>query len=68
MVSYQRWTSICYEVARQKGASLEGSGTQDENQALISLIAEVWNDRKDEISSSTVAESRRIAQAEITVA
>lgn len=67
MVSYQRWTSIAYEVARQKGATLEGPGTQDENQALVSLIAEVWNERKDEISTSTVAEARNVARQEIEV-
>lgn len=68
MVSYQRWTSICYEVARQKGAQLEGPGTQGENQALVSLIAEIWNERKPEISTATVAEARRIAEAEVVVA
>lgn len=67
MVSYQRWTSIGYEVARQKGATLEGAGTQEENQELVSLLAEVWNDRKDEIATSTVAEARDIARREIAV-
>lgn len=67
MVSYQRWTSVCYEVARSKGARLEGQGTQQENQALISLIAEVWNERKDELSTATVSEARSVAQTEIQV-
>lgn len=67
MVSYQRWTSVCYEVARQKGATLEGPGTQDENRALVSVIAEIWNERKDELSTATVSEARNIARQEVEV-
>lgn len=67
MVSYQRFTSICYEVARQKGASLEGEGTQQENRDLVSVIADIWNDRKDELAAATIAEARKIARQEIEV-
>jgi len=67
MVSYQRWTSIAYDVAKAKGAQLEGSGTQQTNQNLVSVIAEVWNERKSEISTATVAEAKSIARNEISV-
>lgn len=67
MVTYQKWTSICYEVARQKGASLEGPGTQSENQSLVSVIAEIWNDRKDDLDTATVSEARTIARQEVHV-
>jgi hypothetical protein len=67
MVSYQRWTSVAYEVAKSKGANLEGTGTQTNNQDLIRVISEVWNDRKGELSTATVAEARDIARQEVTV-
>lgn len=67
MVTYQRWTSVCYEVARQKGATLEGPGTQEENRTLISVIAEIWNERKQELETATLAEARTVARQEITV-
>lgn len=67
MVSYQRWTSICYDVARSKGAELDGSGTQSNNQDLVSVIAEVWNERKEEISTATVSEAETIARNEVNV-
>lgn len=67
MVSYQKWTSICYDVANEKGAELTGPGTQGTNQTLVSLIAEVWNDRKAELNTATVAEAQNVARQEITV-
>lgn len=67
MVSYQRWTSICYEVAREKGAQLSGEGTQQENQNLVSVIAEIWNDRKETLNTATVTEAKELAQREISV-
>lgn len=67
MVSYQKWTSICFEVARQKGASLQGPGTQEQNQMLVSVVASIWNQRKEDLQTATVAEARSIAQSEISV-
>lgn len=67
MVSYQRWTAVAYEVAKSKGANLEGTGTQSNNQSLIKVVSQVWNDRKDELSHATVAEARDIARQEVNV-
>jgi hypothetical protein len=67
MVSYQKWTAVCYETAKDKGASLEGPGTQGNNQALISAISDIWNDRKETLSVATEAEAKRIAEQEIIV-
>ena len=67
MVSYQKWTSIAYEVARQKGAQIDGEGTQQTNQQLVSVIADVWNDRKEDLSTATVSEARTIARQELSV-
>jgi hypothetical protein len=67
MVSYQKWTAIGYEVARSKGANLEGTGTQSANQELVSVLADIWNDRKSDLSTATVAEARNIARSEISI-
>lgn len=67
MVSYQKWTKVAYNVAERKGADITGLGTQENNQVLVSVIAEVWNERKDELDSATVAEARTIAEQEIEI-
>ena len=67
MVSYQKWTAVCYETALEKGASLEGKGTQANNQALISTISDIWNDRKATLSVATEAEAKRIAEEELII-
>ena len=67
MVSYQKFTSICYDVAREKGANLEGTGTQSTNQELVSIIASIWNDRNPDLSTATVSEAKTIARQEITI-
>jgi hypothetical protein len=68
MVSYQTWTSIGHDVAKSKGAVLTGSGTQRTNQELISVLADVWQDRKEELSTATRSEARAIAEEEVNVA
>lgn len=61
MVSYQRWTSIAFQEARSQG--MENS--QQNNQELVSIVAEIWQDRKRELSAATIAEAEEIAAAEI---
>lgn len=63
MVSYQKWTSVAFEVARSKGMQ----SSQENSQDLVSVLAAVWRDRKDELSTATVAEARNIAESEIHV-
>lgn len=63
MVSYQRWTEVAFRVARSKG--MESS--QENSQALISVVAEVWNDRKSELNTATVSEAESVARQEIDV-
>jgi len=67
MVSYQTWTAIAYQEAVRKGAELEGEGTARSNRELLSIIAEVWQDRKDELSTMTRTEAREVADNEISV-
>jgi hypothetical protein len=72
MVSYETWTSIAFEVARQRGASF--STTQSEIQSgdsptaqAISVFAEIWNDRKPELQQASESEARQIAEEEVQV-
>jgi hypothetical protein len=67
MVSYQTWTAIAYEAAKAQGATLEGPQTASTNRELLSVIAEIWTDRKDELSTATRTEAREIADQEISV-
>lgn len=64
MVSYQKWTQIAFEVARSKGMV----SSQENSQDLISVAADIWQERKDELSACTVANARQIAESEIAVA
>lgn len=63
MVTYQRWTAIAFSEARSQG--MESS--QENSQELISVVADVWNDRKDELKTATIAEAEKIAAEEISV-
>lgn len=63
MVTYQTWTSIAFEVADSKG--MESS--QENSAELVSVVAEIWQERKADLSSATRKEAEDIAQEEITV-
>jgi hypothetical protein len=54
---------VAFEVAKSKGMQ----NSQENSANLISVASEVWNDRKDELSTATVAEAREIAEQELTV-
>lgn len=62
MVSYQRWTSIVFDVARSKGAD-----TSTEQTNIIQTAARLWNSNKSQLEAASVAEARRLAQANIRV-
>lgn len=64
MVTYQKWTSIAFETAAEKG--MESSS--ENSASLISVAADVWNDRKDELKTATAPEAKKIARREINVA
>lgn len=63
MVTYQKWTQVAFNVARRKGMET----SQEQSQSLISVAAEVWRERKSELSAATQSEAERIADEEITV-
>lgn len=63
MVTYQRWTQIAFDVAESKGFQTG----QESNRELISVVADIWRDRKDDLSAARVSEARDIAEDEIRV-
>lgn len=70
-VDYSDWISIAFEVAKSKGATFETTQSQIQRgnaptSEAITLFAEIWNDRKEDIRVSREA-ARRIARQEINV-
>ena len=63
MVSYQRWTAVAFEVAKSKGMQ----SSQENSQNLVSVVADVWNERKSDLATATVQEARQVAENEIEV-
>lgn len=63
MVSYQKWTSVAFEVAKSKG--MESS--RENSQQLISIVAEIWREQGEELKTATVAEARTVASRELQV-
>lgn len=64
MVSYQKWTSIVFEVAKEKGEVID---SQKASAQTVSVGADIWRDRKDELTAATIAEAKNVARQEITV-
>jgi len=64
MVTYQAWTSTVFEVAKQDGAQFENIS---DGSSVVSIAAEVWQERKGELKTATAAEARDIARQEIQV-
>lgn len=61
MVSYQKWTSIVFDVVREKG------GSTSEAETIIEVGSAIWNDRKEELNTATVSEAKNVARQEISV-
>jgi hypothetical protein len=64
MVSYQAWTSILFEVVKEEGAEFENISDGGE---VVSVGADVWQERKTELRTATRAEARDIARQEVSV-
>lgn len=62
MVSYQKWTSIAFEVSKEKGAQIEDIS---DGSNVVSVAADIWRDRREELSTSTVSEAKDVARQEI---
>lgn len=55
MVSYQKFTSLCYDEAKKKGVQFDG--IEDGGQ-FTSQIAAYWNDNKPRLKQMTVQQAR----------
>jgi hypothetical protein len=64
MVDYSKWISIVRTEAASQGAELSDF---EENSNIVSVGAEIWNDRKQELKNATGREAENIAQEEISV-
>lgn len=63
MVSYQKFTALAFEVAKRRGMNT----SRENNNQLISVTAEIWNERKDELETATISEARSVLEREISV-
>lgn len=63
MVKYTKWVSIVFDVAESQGFDSSFA----DNSTAVSLAAEIWNDRKQELRSASVSTAREIAGEEVSV-
>lgn len=66
MPRYSKWTSIAFDVARNKGATFEGSvpnGAED----VISVAAAVWSEDRERYRAMTESQARAVLEDEIQV-
>lgn len=63
MVSYQRFTALAFEVAKDKGMVTSQENSQD----LVQIVSEEWNDNKQFLETATNAEAREMLQDAIQV-
>lgn len=63
MVEYSEWVGIVFDVAKTQGyeASFE------ENNDVITVAAEIWNDNRTFLIGANEAQARRHAQSEVQV-
>lgn len=64
MVSYETWVGIVRRVASRKGANLSDFET---NSAVVSVAADIWNARKEELKGASTSAAEQIANEEVSV-
>jgi len=64
MVSYEKWVSIVRAEASVQGADLKDFETNSE---LVSVAADIWNDRKIDLEQYSPGRARNVANQEIEV-
>lgn len=79
MVEYQTWTQIAFDVAKSRGFDPAQPGGQrtlaggrsftrnNPNAEAIQVIADIWQDRKQELLAASEQEARGIARDEVTI-
>lgn len=66
MVSYQRLTSIAFDVARRKGAKFTGSPPTN-SARIVEIVAEEWQSDKERYKQMTEKQARRALEDTIQV-
>lgn len=63
MVDYHEWVGIVFDVADSKGyeASFE------ENNSVVTLAAEIWNEEKTSLKGFNEREAKDLARSEVSV-
>lgn len=64
MVSYQTWTSIVFEVVREKGGQFQNI---DDGAQVVQLAADLWNVEKVDLQTATRNSAKTFARREIQV-
>lgn len=79
MVSYQTWTRIAFDVAKDRGLNTTEPGGQrtlaggraftdgNPNAQAILTFSTIWNERKAELQSASEHSAREIAEQEIVI-
>lgn len=63
MVEYHEWVSIVFAEAKAQGFE----ASFDENNTVVTVAADVWNDRSAELKTASGSQARKIAGQEVTV-
>ena len=63
MVSYQKFTSIAFDVAKAKGAQFNGLG--DGGTFVGNVVSVLWNQHRDELKGMTIQQARQFTQQHI---
>jgi len=64
MVSYQKLTSIGYDVAKQKGAEFAGISS---GQEVIGVVSECWNEDTEKLKQMTEQQARQYMEESIHI-
>jgi hypothetical protein len=66
MVSYQRTVELAFDMAEEQGLrySSDGSGSPEARE-LMSVVSEVWQDRKRDLKQATISQARSILEDEV---
>lgn len=66
MPRYNQWTSIAFDVAKQKGAQFTGNPPTAAGQ-IISVAAEVWRENPEKYRNMTESQARDVLERELNV-
>jgi len=64
MVSYQKLTSIGYDVAKTKGAEFVGISS---GQEVIGVVSECWNEDTEKLKQMTEQQARQYMEESIHI-